>query len=164
MSTSTPLMNRAARWAAPLGLAAVILTGCTGEADSGPAAAASLATPTQITRPADDQSCTVEVTTSESAEHPDRAAVTCGETVGEVAGDFRHQVTNRFDPAATGGIERVLVVGEEARVWMQHPEGTCLIVWQDGDDPVTCEVPGADHQDEGADEALSREALAEQEA
>lgn len=61
-------------------------------------------------------------------EHSDRATITCGETEREAAGDFDHRVTNSYDPARTGRIDRVLVVGDERRVWMEHLAGSCLIV------------------------------------
>lgn len=170
MSTTTRFPVRAARWAAPLALAAAVLSGCAGPAQEQPEAAASPAvpTPTQISQPEDDQSCTVELETSEGAEHPDRAIVTCGETAREVAGDFRHQVANDFDPAASTGIQRVLIVGDSHRAWMDHPEGTCVIAWQEGEPPVECEP--IVHRDADGDpvtedaEPLTREGLAEQDA
>lgn len=169
-TTSIPLMTRGTRWAAPLSLAAVLLTGCTGEAGPEPEAAVSqeVPTPTQISQPADDQACTVELETTEGAEHPDRATVTCGDTERTVAGDFRHQVTNDFDPATASGIQRVLIVGDSHRAWMDHPEGACVIAWQEGDPPVECEP--IVHQDADEDtatedeEPLTPEGLAEQDA
>lgn len=159
------LTTRAVRWAAPLGIAAVVLTGCTGQVEPEAAPSPAVPTPTQISQPDDEQACTVDLETTGGAGHPDRATIVCGDSAREVAGDFRHQVTNRYDMAATGGIEQIIVVGDERRVWMNHPDGGCLITWSEGNDPTACKPSAngsaADDQD---DEPLSREGLAEQDA
>lgn len=157
MTTHSPARTRRlARWAAPVALGAALLTGCaSGEPEAEPSTSAALPTPTQISQPDEDQSCTVDLATSEGGDHPDRATITCGETVKEVAGDFRHRVTNAYDAASTGGTERVLVVGGDRRVWMQHPDGSCLITYQDGQAPTACEVPHQDDPAQGRDDTAA---------
>lgn len=58
-------------------------------------------------------------------------------------------MTNTYDPSSTDGIEIVVVVGDERRVWMTHPEGTCLIMWSEGDKPTDCKVTPR-HDEEAA--------------
>lgn len=166
-TTGTPLMTHAARWAAPLAMAVLVLAGCAEQSEAQPQAGPSPAvpTPTQISQPEDDQACTVELDTTEGAEHPDRATITCGDTERTVGGDFRHQVSNDFDPASASGIQRVLIVGDSHRAWMDHPEGACVIAWQEGQPPVECEPIVHQGEDPAWDgEPLTCEGLAEQDA
>lgn len=139
-TSSRATTSRLARWAAPVALSAVLLSGCaSAESDSDPSAEA-IPTPTQVSHPDATESCTVEVATSEGGDYPDRATVACGDRSQEIDGEFRHRVLNHYDPATTGGIESVVVVGEERRVWMEHPDGTCMIRWSEGEEPTDCEV------------------------
>lgn len=102
------------------------------------------------------------VETTEGSDHPVRARIACGTadpiTVG---GGFREKVTNSYDPGTAAGVERVLIVGDEARVWTE----TCFLAFDmAAGDPVACEAPGGQAGEAGTDEALSPEGLAEQHA
>lgn len=152
-------MYRIPRTAAVIAAAALALTGCAGAGEQQPATtqtaqdnqAQDAPSPTRIDQPAPGESCTIALATTECAEHPDRATIECGDESRTVAGDFRHRVTNHYDPADTNGIDRVLVVGDERRVWMQRDASTCLIAWKDGEDPTDCQVPAAEESDDSLD-------------
>lgn len=153
-----------------LAAAALALTGCagTGEDEQSEAAAtvtettAPVPTPTRIDAPEPLESCTVSLETTEGSDHPDRARIACGtEDPITVGGDFREKVTNAYDPGTAAGVERVLIVGDEARVWTE----ACFLSFDmAAGDPVACETPGAQAGEAGTDEVLSPEGLAEQHA
>lgn len=161
---------RAARWAAVLSLAGLALTACAGgAADVQPAstettteAAQPVATPTKILPPDPLDSCVLGLEATEGSDYADRVRIECGtEDPIVLGGDFRNEVSNRYDPVAASGVTRGMVVGQDIRVWTE----TCFLNFdQDEDDHVDCEpLPG--ESDTGAgEEALSPEGLAEQHA
>lgn len=150
--------------------AALALTGCAGATENDqPEAAATVTettapvlTPTRIDAPEPLESCTVSVETTEGSDHPDRARIACGtEDPITVGGDFREKVTNSYDPATAAGVARVLIVGDDARVWTE----ACFLSYDmAAGDPVACEAPGGQATQSGTDEPLSPEGLAEQHA
>lgn len=69
---------------------------------------------------------------------PDRAEITCADDEPvTVTGDFRSGTSNRYDPADAGGVAQVIVVGNQARVWMDDGDGSCLVVSEGA--PAECE-------------------------
>lgn len=153
-------MTTTTRTLAVLGLASLALTGCSPQGDEGEPQA----TATKIETPRPDQACTVGIDAgdNEDGEHPDEARIECGGEVRTLAGDFRQQVTNHYDPSQAGGVQTVIVVGDERRVWMELDDETCLIAWKDGDDPTTCKPSTT--SDNGAQNAPARPGTADESA
>lgn len=153
-------MSTMTRTLAVLGLASLALTGCSSQGDEGEPQA----TPTTIYPPAANQACTVGIDAgdSEDGEHPGEARIECGGEVRTVEGDFRQQVTNHYDPSQAGGVQTVIVVGDERRVWMELDDETCLIAWKDGDDPTSCKPSTT--SDNGAQNAPARPGTADESA
>lgn len=135
-----PIMRRTRR-ILPLAAAALALTGCAvGQTEPTPTVTETVAAPTAIDRPDPLDSCTVDVRTTPEVEHPNEAVVTCGNDPITLSGDFRDQTMNEYDPAASRGVHRVMIVGREARVWT----GECLLTHNlDADDTSACEPSGA---------------------
>lgn len=120
--------------------AALVLTGCaSGEIEPTATVTETVAAPTAIDRPDPLNSCTVDVRTTPGAEHPNEAVIACGDDPITLSGDFRDQTMNRYDPATARGVQRVMIVGREARVWT----GECLLTHDlDADGTSACEPSG----------------------
>lgn len=120
--------------AATAALGALLLTGCGIVAPdaAGPS-------PTAVQHADQWENCTVELGPSHSGNNPSEATVDCGEVRYEVTGDFGYNSINRYDPAETGGVRRVIAKGDTTSVYLMRGEGECLIVHETGGDPVECE-------------------------
>lgn len=166
MTTTTTFPTRAARWAAGLSLVGLALTSCAGgsadEQPAAPEAAQPVPTPTEITPPDPLESCALSLETTEGSDHSDRVRIECGtEDPIVLGGDFRNQVTNRYDPADTSGVTRSMVVGPDIRVWTE----SCFLNFEQGTDSyVDYEPLPGESETAGAKEPLSPEGLAEQTA
>lgn len=94
------------------------------------------AEPTATASPDPGSGCLVEI--GAAGTFPDRAEITCADDEPvTVIGDFRSGATNRYDPADAGGVERITVVGQQARVWMDDGDGSCLVISEGA--PAQCE-------------------------
>ena len=81
----------------------------------------------------------MDVRTTPGAEHPTEAVIACGDDPITLSGDFRDQTMNRYDPATARGVQRVMIVGREARVWT----GECLLTHHlDADGTSACTPSG----------------------
>lgn len=153
-------MTTTTRAAITAGAIALALVGCGTTGDDTvqeSTATAAVATPTEIQTPDPRDACTVEMTASDGSDHQDRAAITCGaEAPITLSGDFREKVTNRYSPDQAQGVERVLVVGDEVRVWTAG----CFLVFDTADGtPQSCRATGEalEGQDELTPEDLDRD-------
>lgn len=118
-------------------LGALLLTGCsTAEPEAAPPS------PTVVAHPEAWDNCTITLDTVDEAENPNRARVTCGEFEKEVSGAFSYKAINRYDPAETNGIRRIVVKGDTTSAWLTRPSGECLVVYKADGDPVECEPVG----------------------
>ncbi|MEX3600946.1 MAG: hypothetical protein DI613_09790 [Kocuria rhizophila] len=119
-------------------IGALLLTGCSGSPQ-----ASSAPSPTKIDYPDTWESCTTTLITDDDAESPNRLGVNCGTGDGsfqhEVAGDFTPKVLNLYNADETGGIRRAVNDGDTTTVWIERPEGTCLIVHEASGEPAECE-------------------------
>lgn len=92
--------------------------------------------PTAIASPDPGSGCLVEIGTVGT--FADRAEITCADDEPvTVTGDFRSGISNRYDPAEAGGVAQIIVVGDQARVWMDDGDGSCLVISEDA--PAECE-------------------------
>lgn len=99
-----------------------------------------VARPTLVTHPYGNRTCTIELEATDPDQPPNRAVVTCGDETQTLAGDFRDQSTNHYDPETTDGITSIVAIGNERRMWIDQDDVTCTIIWTEGDEPAPCDL------------------------
>lgn len=121
-------------------IGAITLTGCgslsPSEEDPPPS-------PTAIAKPEPWTACDVRLNTSiEESPALTRATVQCGDVEHRVSGDFGKRVMNRYDPATTGGINRIVNDDKAITVWVTRDEGDECLIYDphEGDDLSDCEM------------------------
>lgn len=111
-----------------------------GKIASSQANEADVVRPIEVIQPPDRQACTVELEATDEDQPANQATVSCGGQETTLAGDFREQTTNRYNPDTSNGITSIVIVGDESRVYMTYGEDeTCAIIFSEGDDPTACE-------------------------